>query len=164
MPRLEQHSNNIITIYKILTIIVHELLKGTQLGPLLALISPWFRENVIVTLKIVSFLCSFFLMALIWKKGYFWPTFHIFFLSPGKRHTKILQHISHLHTYTYFAHPIDFFALPMLQKIRINHVWFLFGVTPGVDSFSRHFGALNKQQNLDWNVYYWCLLTLMQNV
>ena len=44
----------------------------------------------------------------------------------------------------YFAHPIDFFAFPILQKLRIYHVWFLFGVTPGVDSFSRHFGATNK--------------------
>ena len=36
--------------------------------------------------------------------------------------------MSHLHTYTYFAHPIDFFALPKLQKLQIYHVWFLFGV------------------------------------
>ena len=28
----------------------------------------------------------------------------------------------------YFAHPIDFFALPIYQ------VWLLFGVIPGVDS------------------------------
>ena len=80
------------------------------------------------------------------------------FMSPGKRHKKILQHISHLHSYTYFAAPFDLFALPILQKLRIYHVWFLFGVTPGVDSFSRHFGAINKQQNgeqnLGWNVYY----------
>ena len=30
---------------------------------------------------------------------------------------------------------LTFFALPILQKLRINHVWFLFCVTPGVDSF-----------------------------
>ena len=35
----------------------------------------------------------------------------------------------------YFAHPIDFFALPILKKkIRIYLVWFLFGMSPGVDS------------------------------
>ena len=28
-----------------------------------------------------------------------------------------------------------FFAFPILQKLRIYHVWCLFGVTPGVDSF-----------------------------
>ena len=45
----------------------------------------------------------------------------------------------------YFAHPIDFFALPILnKKIRIYDVWFLFGVIPGVDSYLRHFGTINK--------------------
>ena len=29
---------------------------------------------------------------------------------------KFLQHISHSHAYTYFADPIDFFALPILKK------------------------------------------------
>ena len=44
----------------------------------------------------------------------------------------------------YFAHPIDFFALPpILKKIRIYQVWFLFGMIPGVD-YSRHFGTINK--------------------
>ena len=48
----------------------------------------------------------------------------------------------------YFAHPIDFFASPILEKKkkkkRFYQVWFLFGVTPGVDSYSRHFGTINK--------------------
>ena len=43
-----------------------------------------------------------------------------------------------------FAHPIDFFALPIVKKIRIYQVWFLFGVIPGVDSYSCHFGTINK--------------------
>ena len=34
----------------------------------------------------------------------------------------------------------------------------LVGVSPGVDSYSPHFGTINKQQNgeqnLSWNVYY----------
>ena len=29
------------------------------------------------------------------------------------------------------------------------HVWFLFGVTPGVDSFTRYFGAINKQLSIE---------------
>ena len=58
---------------------------------------------------------------------------------------KFLQHISHSHTYTYFAHPIDFFALTILEKNkRIYQIWFLFGMSPGVDSYSRHFGTINK--------------------
>ena len=47
---------------------------------------------------------------------------------------KFLQHISHSHTYTYFAHPIDFFAIPILKKkIRIYQIRFLFGMSPVVD-------------------------------
>ena len=38
----------------------------------------------------------------------------------------------------YFAHPIDIFALPILNKIQIYQVWFLFGMSPGVDFYSHH--------------------------
>ena len=34
------------------------LIKGTQVGPLLVLVCPCFRENATATCKIVSFLCS----------------------------------------------------------------------------------------------------------
>ena len=44
----------------------------------------------------------------------------------------------------YFAHPIDFFALPILKKIKNLSGMVLFGVIPGVDSYSRHFGTINK--------------------
>ena len=44
----------------------------------------------------------------------------------------------------YFAHPIDFFCLTNYEKIRIYQVWFLFGMIPGVDFYSRHFGLINK--------------------
>ena len=57
----------------------------------------------------------------------------------------------------YFAHPIDFFAFPILQKMQIYHVWFLFAVTPRVDSVSRHFGAINNKmvsKVLGWDVSY----------
>ena len=68
----------------------------------------------------------------------------------------------------YFAHPIGFFfALQILKEIRIYQAWFLFGMSPGVDSYSRHFGTINKEQNceknLSWNVY-WYVFTLMQNL
>ena len=82
-------------------------------------------------------------MALIWKKGYFWPTFQNFLVTREKLQ-KFLQHISHSHTNTYFAHPIDFFALPILKKIQIYQVRFLFGMSPDVDSYSRHFGTINE--------------------
>ena len=82
-------------------------------------------------------------MALIWKKGYFWPTFHIF--SYQGKLEEFLQRISHSHTYMYFAHPIDFFCLPNFEKkIQIYQVRFLFNVIPSVDSYSCQFGTINK--------------------
>ena len=77
------------------------------------------------------------------KKGLFLTYFSPFLVTREKLQ-KFLQHISHSHTYMYFAHPIDFFDLPIWKKIRIYQVWFLFGVIPGVDSYPRHFGTINK--------------------
>ena len=56
----------------------------------------------------------------------------------------------------YFAHPIDFFTNTNFEKkIQIYQVRSLFGMSPGVDSYSCHFGTINKQQNgeqnLSWN-------------
>ena len=44
----------------------------------------------------------------------------------------------------YFAHPIDFFALPILKKNTNLSGTVSFGVIPGVDSYSRYFGTINK--------------------
>ena len=83
-------------------------------------------------------------MALISKGAIFDPTFT--FLVTREKLQKFLQHTSHSHTYMYFAHPIDFFALPILKKkIQIYQVWFLFGMSPGVDSYSNHFGTINNK-------------------
>ena len=71
-------------------------------------------------------------------------TYFSHFLVIREKLQKFLQHIYHTHTYTYFAHPIDFFALPILKKLRIYQIRFLFGMSPGVDSYSRHFGTINK--------------------
>ena len=53
---------------------------------------------------------------------------------PPHTHTHPHVQVSYKYT-TYLAHPINFFALPILQKLRLYQVWFLFGVTPGVDSY-----------------------------
>ena len=120
---------------------------------------PCFRKNVVATCKIGSFLSS--LDNLLQKNVivlFFgnhiskWRSFEkrtifdllfTFFSHQGKLQ-KFLQHISHSHTHTCFAHPIDFFALPILKKIRIFQVRFLFGMSPGVDSYWCHFGTINK--------------------
>ena len=149
------------------------------MGPWLVLVSPCFRENEVATCKIGSFLCSldnllqknvivFFFGNQIskWRsfeKRAIFDLLFTFFSYQGKV-TKIPSaHISL--TYTYFAHPLTFFAIPILKKIRIYQVRFLFGMSPGVDSYSRHFGTINNgEQNLSWNVYYWYVLKLMPNL
>ena len=134
-------------------------LKGCGMGPWLVLVSPCCRENVVVTCKIGSFLCSldnFFQKNVIvlfleikfqngahLKKGLF-LTYFSHFLVTREKLQKFLQHISHSHTYTYFAYLIDFFRLNNLKKIRIYQIRFLFGMSPGVDSYSRHFGTINR--------------------
>ena len=100
--------------------------KGCGMGPWLVHVSPCFRGNVVATCKIESFLCSldnllpkkvivFFLKIKFQngahlKKGLFLTHFSYFLFTREKLQT-FLQHISHSHTYTYFAHPIDFFCL-----------------------------------------------------
>ena len=49
------------------------------------------------------------------KKGLF-LTYFSHFLVTREKLQKFFQHISHSRTYTYFAHPIDFFALSILEK------------------------------------------------
>ena len=117
-------------------------------------------QNVVATCKIGSFLWS---LDNLYQKNVIvlffgnqiskWRSFEkraIFdllftFSSHQGKVTKILRHISQTHTYTYFAHPIDFFCLTNFEKkIRIYQVRFLFGMSPGVDSYSRHFGTINK--------------------
>ena len=90
-------------------------LKGCWMGPWLVLVSPCFRENVVATCKIGSFLCTldnllqknvivlFFGNQISkWrsfeKRGYFWPTFHIF-QSPGKSYKKSFStYVTHIYT------------------------------------------------------------------
>ena len=88
-------------------------------------------------------------------------TYFAHFLVTREKLQKFLEHIFHSHTYMYFAHPIDFFCHTNFEKVQIYQVWFLFGIfgmIPGVDSYSCHFGTINKlqngEQNLSWNVYY----------
>ena len=121
------------------------------MGPWLVLVSPCFRENVVATCKIGSFWCNLdnilqknvivlFFGNQISKLGSFeekglFLTYFLHFLVTREKLPKFLQHISH---------PIDFFVLPILKKIRIYQIRFLFDVSPGVDSYSRHFGTINK--------------------
>ena len=136
-------------------------LKGCGMGPWLVLVSPCFRKNVVATCKIGSCLCSldnllqknvivlFFGNQISnWrsfqKKGYLWPNFHIFLSHQGKV-TKIPSaHISLTYIHAFCSPYWLFIALPILKQIWIYQIRFLFGMSPGVDSYSRPFGTINK--------------------
>ena len=108
------------------------LIKVCGMGTLFVLVSPCFRENVVVTCKIGSFLCSldnllqknvivFFFGNQISKWRSFetraiFLTYFSHFLVTREKLQKFLQHISYSHAYMYFAHPIDFFCLTNFEK------------------------------------------------
>ena len=50
------------------------------------------------------------------KKKELFLTHFSHFLVTREKLQKFLRHISHSHTYTYFAHPIDFFCLTNFEK------------------------------------------------
>ena len=97
------------------------------MGTWLVLFTPCFRENVVATCKIGSFLCSldnllqeYVLVFFFGNQTSRWRSFMSFekraifdlpftLFSNREKLQKFLQHIPHSHTYTYFAHPIDFF-------------------------------------------------------
>ena len=101
------------------------------MGSWLVLVSPCFRKNVVATFKTGSILCSLdnllqqnvllsfseikFKNGAHLKKGLF-LTYFSHFLFTREKLQIFLQHISHSHTYTYFAHPIDFFCLTNFEK------------------------------------------------
>ena len=135
-------------------------IKGCRMGPWLILVSPCFRENKVATCKIGSFLCSldnllqknvfvFFFGNQIskWrsfeKRAIFDPLF-TFFSYQGKVIKIPSTHISLTYITRILLTLLTFFALPILKKIRIYQVRFLFGMSPGVYSYSRHFGTINK--------------------
>ena len=105
------------------------------MGILFVLFSPCFRETVVVTCKIGSLLCSldnvlqknvivFFFGNQIskWRsfeKRAIFDLLFTFLVTRGK--LQKFLHLTHIHRpYMYFAHPDDFFALPILKKKKTN--------------------------------------------
>ena len=89
-------------------------LKGCGMGPCLVLVSPCFRENVVVTCKIGSFLCSldtllqknvncflfwksYFKMALIWKRAILTHFSHSLVTRESYKNS-FSTYITHIHT------------------------------------------------------------------
>ena len=140
-----------------------DALNGCGMGPLL-LVSPFFRENIVVICKIGSFLRNldnllqknvivFFLKIKFQNdahlKKWLFLTYFSHFLVAGENlsyQNSFSRYLTHIHTCILLT-LLTFFALPILKKIQIYQVWFLFGGIPGVDShdsYSRHFGTINK--------------------
>ena len=134
--------------------------KGCGMGPWLVLVSSCFRENVVATCKIGSFLCSldnllqknvivlFFGNQISkWrsfeKKGLFLTYFSHFLVTRESYKNSFSTYLTHIHTRILLT-LFTLFALPILKKTWIYQMRFLFGMSPGVDSYSRHFGTINK--------------------
>ena len=126
------------------------------MGPWFVLVSPCLRKNVVATCTIGSFLCS--LDNLLQKNVIIfsfgnqiskWRSFEkralfdllFTFFSHQRKVTKIPSaHISLTYIHV-FCSPYWLFLPYQFWKIRIYQVRFLFGMIPGVDFYSRHFGT-----------------------
>ena len=130
------------------------------MGPWRVLFPPCFKKNVVATCKIGSFLCNldnllqknvilFFFENQISKwcsfeKRAIFDLLFTFFSHHGKvAKNSFCTYLTHIHTRILLT-LLTLFALPILKKIRIYQVRFLFGMSPGVDSYSRHFGTINQ--------------------
>ena len=131
------------------------------MGPWLVFVSPCFRENVVATCKIGSFLCS---LDNLLQKTYLFSFLEIKFQNGAHLRKKVIFDL----LFTFFSHqgkvtkvPSAHISLTYIhvscspywlfchsnfekKKIRIYQVRFLFGMSPGVDSYLRHFGTINK--------------------
>ena len=147
------------------------------MGPLLMLVSPCSRENVMSHAKLCLFcvveiiffpklyfffLKSYFKMALIWKRTIFDL---LFTKSPGKRHKYFFC------TYLYYIHThilltlLFFFCLSNFAKIANLSCmvslwcnfwcWFLFTPFWSVQQITKWWAKFK----LEWNVYYWYLFS-----
>ena len=144
------------------------------MGTLIVLVSLCFRENVVVTCKIWSFWCSldnllkqnvivfFFLIKFLngahLNKGLFLTYFSYFLVTRKSYKNSFSTYLTHIHTCILLT-LLTFLPYQFRKKIRIYQVWFLFGMSPGVDSYSRHFGTINTINDNDMLSY--SLTTMM---
>ena len=84
-------------------------------------------------------------MALIWK-GAIFDLLFIFLVTRESYKNSYSTYLTHIHACILLT-LLTFFALPIFEekKMRIYQVWFLVGMSPGVDFYSRHFGSINNK-------------------
>ena len=131
------------------------------MGPWLVLVSPCFRENVVTTCKIGSFLCCLdnllqknVIVLFFGNQISKWRSFEkraIFdllftFFSHQRKVTKIPSaHISLTYIHIFCSPYWLFLPYQFGKKYKfIRFIWFLLGMIPGVYSYSPHFGTIKK--------------------
>ena len=138
--------------------------KGCGMGPWLVLVSPCFKKNVVATCKIGSFLCC---LANLLQKNVIvlffgnqiskWRSFEkraifdllfTFFSHQEKSYKNSFStYLTLIHTRILLTLFTFFFCLTNLEKnTNLSDTVFVlfFCMSPGVDSYSRHFGTINK--------------------
>ena len=129
------------------------------MDPWLVLVSPCFRETVVATCKIGSFLCSsdnllqknvivLFFGNQISKwcsfEKRFLTYFSHFLVTRESYKNSFSIYLKHIHTRILLT-LLTFLPYQFWKKqYEILDIRFLFGISPGVDSYSRHFGTINK--------------------
>ena len=130
------------------------------MGTWFVIVSPCFRETVVATCKLGSFLCSsdnllqknvivlFFGNQISkWRsfeKGLFLTYFSHFLVTRESYKNSFSTYLKHIHTRILLT-LLTFFCLTNFEKnTNLSGIRFLFGMSPGVDSYSRHFGTINK--------------------
>ena len=117
-------------------------LKGCGMGPWLVFVSPCFRENVLATCKIGSFLCSLdnllqknvivIFLEIIFqngahlKKELFLTYFSHFLVTRESYKNFFSTYLTHIHTHILLT-LLTFFTSPILKKIQIYQIWFFSG-------------------------------------
>ena len=153
------------------------------MGPRLVLVSPCFRENVVATCKIGSFLCSLdnllqktVIVLFFGNQISNWRSFEklaifdllfTFFSHQGKVAKIPSAHISLTYIHI-FCSPYWLFCITNFEKkyefIRYGFslVWVLVLILIRA-ILEQSINNKNGEQNLSWNVYYWDVLTLIPN-
>ena len=109
-------------------------------------LSSFLKTNIVFVFVLFCFVFVFqnFKMTPIWKKKVIFYMPFISLYSRGKRHKNLFStHLTSTHTRILLT-VLTIFTLLIWPKFWIYHLWFLFWVTPGVDSLSINNKILSK--------------------
>ena len=112
--------------------------KGWRMGPLLVLVSSSFRENIVVTCKTGSFLCSLNIIVVFfgnqiskWRsfeKRAIFDLLFTFFSYQGKVTKSFSTYLTHIHVFCspyWLFLPYQFWKKTWIYQVWLSLVWFL---------------------------------------